>query len=164
MNLNKAFIIGNLTRDPETRSLPSGQTVVTFGVATNRRWTDPQGQRQEQTEFHNIVAFGKLAELCGQYLAKGRSTMIEGRLQTRSWQAQDGTKRNRTEIVADNIQFGPRTGGFSSPRSDDRVGAGNNEKETPRATIASAHPQQDNPPSIQYSDDSEPINPDEMPF
>lgn len=145
MNLNKAFIIGNLTRDPEMRTLPSGQPVVTFGVATNRRWTDPQGQRQEHAEFHNIVAFGKLAELCNQYLAKGRIAMIEGRLQTRSWQGQDGAKRNRTEIVADNIQFGPR--GSSEP--------------------SSPHAQSENHgPSSYQTEEVEPetINPDEMPF
>lgn len=112
MNLNKAFIIGNLTRDPEIKTLPSGQPVVNFGVATNRRWTDPQGTRQEHAEFHNIVAFGKLAELCSQYLSKGRVAMIEGRLQTRSWQDQkSGDKRYRTEIVAENVQFGAKPAG-----------------------------------------------------
>jgi single-strand DNA-binding protein len=153
MNLNKALIIGNLTRDPETRSLPSGQIVVTFGVATNRRWTDPQGQRQEHTEFHNIVTFGKLAELCSQYLAKGRVAMIEGRLQTRSWQGQDGAKRSRTEIVADNIQFGPRPAG----------GAYGNAGNSNQSVGGSQHGSSETP-SIQYTEDSEPINPDEMPF
>lgn len=147
MNLNKAFIIGNLTRDPEIRAIPSGQSVVNFGVATNRRWTDPQGQKQEHTEFHNVVAFGKLAELCNQYLAKGRIAMIEGRLQTRSWQAQDGTKRTRTEIVADNIQFGPR--GFSGSASSQ------NESSESREPAPSHHAEEAEP---------ETIDPDEMPF
>lgn len=103
MNLNKAMIIGNLTRNPETRTTPNGQTVCSFGVATNRIWTNAQGQKQESVEFHNIIAWGKLAEICGQYLTKGRKVYIEGRLQTREWEGQDGTKRNRTEIVAENM-------------------------------------------------------------
>lgn len=108
MNLNKAIVAGNLTRDPEVRAIPSGQTVVSFNVATNRAWTDRNGQKQESAEFHNIVAFGKLADICSRYLAKGRLVLIEGRIQTRSWQGQDGLKRYRTEIIADNMQMGPR--------------------------------------------------------
>jgi single-strand DNA-binding protein len=103
MNLNRAMIIGNLTRDPESRTTPTGQTVTNFGVATNHSWTDASGQRQEKVEYHNIVAWGKLAEICNQYLGKGRKVFIEGRLQTREWEAQDGSKRNRTEIVAENM-------------------------------------------------------------
>jgi len=111
MNLNKAFIVGRLTRDPETRALPSGQSVCSFSMATNRVWTDQSGNKQESTEFHNIVAFGKLAEICSSYLNKGRLIMIEGRIQTRSWEGKDdGIKRYRTEIVADNMQMGPRPG------------------------------------------------------
>ncbi len=97
------MIIGNVTRDPEVRTTPTGQTVCSFGVATNQQWTDAQGQKQQRTEFHNVVAWGKLAEICGQYLGKGRKTYIEGRLQTREWEGPDGQKRNRTEIVADNM-------------------------------------------------------------
>ena len=108
MNLNKAYIIGNLTRDPETRSLPSGQSVVSFSVATNRTWTDQSGQKQTAVEYHNIVAFGKLADICSRYLSKGRLVLIEGRIQNRSWNSPDGQKRNRTEIVAENMQMGPR--------------------------------------------------------
>ncbi len=103
MDLNRATIIGNVTRDPEQRTIASGQTVCSFGIATNMQWTDASGQKQQRAEFHNIVAWGKLAEICGQYLAKGRKVYIEGRLQTREWEAQDGAKRNRTEIVADNM-------------------------------------------------------------
>jgi len=109
MNFNKAVVVGNLTRDPEVRNLPSGQSVASFGVATNRVWTDQNGNRQEATEFHNVVAFGKLADICSRYLSRGRLVLIEGRIQTRSWQGQDGNKRYRTEIVADNMQMGPRT-------------------------------------------------------
>lgn len=103
MSLNRAQIIGNLTRDPELRTTPNGTNVCTFGVATNRVYTDAQGQKQDQAEFHNIVAWAKLAEICGQYLAKGRRVFIEGRLQTREWQGQDGMKRRTTEIVAEDM-------------------------------------------------------------
>lgn len=103
MTLNKVLLIGNLTRDPETRSTPSGQTVTTFGLATSRQWTDSTGARKEKTEFHNIVAWAKLAEICQQFLAKGRKIYLEGRLQTRDWTGDDGQKRYRTEIVAENM-------------------------------------------------------------
>jgi len=108
MNLNKVFIIGNLTRDVELRTTPSGQSVATLGVATNRFWTDKSGQKQQDVEFHNVVVWGKQAEIANQYLAKGRMVMIEGRLRTRSWDAPDGQKRYRTEVIAERIQFGPR--------------------------------------------------------
>lgn len=103
MNLNKAMIIGNLTRDPDIRTTPSGVTVANFGVATNLVWTDQSGQKQEKPEFHNVVAWRKLADICGQYLKKGSKVYIEGRLQTRSWDDQNSIKRFRTEIIADNM-------------------------------------------------------------
>lgn len=103
MNLNKAMIIGNLTRDPEVKTTPSGQNVASFSVATNRVWTNAQGQKQEAVEYHNIVAWGKLAEICGQYLNRGKKVYIEGRIQTRDWEGQDGVKRYRTEIIAENM-------------------------------------------------------------
>lgn len=105
MYLNKVLLYGNLTRDPEVRALPSGQQVVTFGMATNRTYKDKSGAQKDMTEFHNIVAFGRVAEVMGQYLKKGRPVYVEGRLQTRSWEA-DGQKKYRTEIVVDNFQFG----------------------------------------------------------
>lgn len=104
------MLIGNATRDPETRTTPNGQTVSSFGIATTRVWTDQAGTRQEKTEFHQIVAWGKLAEICGQYLAKGRKAYIEGRLQTRDWTGEDGVKRYRTEIIAENVIFLDRAG------------------------------------------------------
>lgn len=107
MYLNKVFVCGNLTRDPELRALPSGASVASFSVATNRVWKDQSGQKQEDTEFHNVVVFGKQAETVNQYLTKGSQVLIEGRLQTRSWEA-DGQKKYRTEIVADRVQFGAR--------------------------------------------------------
>ena len=115
MNLNKVFILGNLTRDPELRQTPSGQNVASFGVATNRMWTDRSGVKQNQTEFHNVVLWGRLAEIAHQYLAKGRLVFIEGRLNTRTWQDQSGQKRNRTEIIAENMQLGPRFASYPNP-------------------------------------------------
>jgi len=110
MNLNRAQIIGNLTRDPEMRTIPTGQNVCNFSIATSTQWTNAQGQKQERTEYHPIVAWGRLAEICGQYMAKGRKVFVEGRLQTREWEAQDGTKKQRTKIVAENIILLDRPG------------------------------------------------------
>lgn len=110
MSLNRAQLIGNLTRDPEVRQVPGGATVTTFGIATNFSWTDQSGQKQDKAEFHNIVAWRKLGEICGQYLKKGSKVYIEGRIQTREWEAEDGTKRYRTEIVADNMIMLDRKG------------------------------------------------------
>jgi len=111
MYLNKALIIGNLTRDPEMKALPSGMQVTSFSVATNRVWKDKAGAKQESVDYHNIVVFGKQAETSAQYLKKGQSVLIEGRIQTRSWDGTDGKKQYRTEIVADRVQFGQKTGG-----------------------------------------------------
>ncbi len=109
MNLNKVFLIGRLTKDPETRSTPSGQTVCSFSLATNRIWNNKEtNQKEEKTEFHNIVLWGRLAEIASQYLTKGSLVLVEGRLQTRNWEDQSGNKKYRTEIVAENIQLGPK--------------------------------------------------------
>lgn len=112
-SLNRATILGNLTRDPEVKKTTSGQSVCTFGVATNRTWNDSTGAKQEASEFHNVVAWGKLAEICGQYLTKGKKVYIEGRLQTRDWEGQDGIKRYRTEIITENMIMLDRAGGPS---------------------------------------------------
>jgi len=132
MSLNRAQIIGNLTRDPELRNTTSGQSVTNFTVATSSQWTDPQGAKQERSEFHPIVAWGKLAEICSQYLAKGRKVYVEGRLQTREWETPDGQKRQRTEIVAENmimLDRAPQGGGIAgqaptvrAPAMDQGVG------------------------------------------
>jgi single-strand DNA-binding protein len=103
MDLNKVMIIGRLTRDPELRSTPSGANVASFSIATNLVWTDQSGQKQEKVEFHNIVAWSRLAEICGQYLKKGSKIYAEGRLQTRDWVGQDNVKRYRTEIIMNNM-------------------------------------------------------------
>jgi single-strand DNA-binding protein len=151
MYLNKAIIIGNLTRDPEIRALPSGQKVCSFSVATNRTWKDKDGNKQEGTEYHNVVVFGKQAETSGQYLKKGQSVLVEGRMQTRSWDAGDGSKKYKTEIVADRVQFGPKasgseySGGVAHP-------------------VKKAVPAQENnePGQIDYPEEE--INPDDIPF
>lgn len=152
MYINKAFIYGNLTRDPEVKSLPSGQMVANFSIATNRVWKDREGRKQESVEYHNVVTFGRQAELVGQYLKKGSSAFIEGRLQTRSWEGQDGNKKYRTEIIVDNLQFGPRAGGsFDSSGSDDRK----NDK-------AENGGEQSEPDAIEYPEED--INPEDIPF
>lgn len=152
MYLNKVFILGNLTRDPELKAMPSGVNVCNFSVATNRVFKDRNGQKQEQTEFHNIVAFGRSADIIGQYLKKGSSVLVEGRIQTRSWE-KDGKKNYRTEVIADNIQLGPRSqGGGGGARPAD---TGHSE----------APPQDDAPsagPGIDYPKDE--INPEDIPF
>ena len=115
MNLNKVFLIGRLTQDPDVKTTPSGQIVCTFGLATNRVWTDKQtGQKMEKTDFHNIVLWGKLAETASQYLMKGNLLLVEGRLQTRNWEDANGIKKYKTEIVAENIQLGPKQGNYSN--------------------------------------------------
>ena len=117
MYLNKAIVIGNLTRDPEIKALPSGVKVASFSVATNRVWKDKNGVKQENVDYHNIVVFGRQAEIVGQYMKKGSSILVEGRMQTRSWDDAAGVKKYRTEIIAERIQFGPRKegGGSYSP-------------------------------------------------
>lgn len=121
MNLNKVFLIGRLAADPESRTTPSGQTVTTVRLATNRVWNNrATGEKQEQVEFHTIIAWGNLAEIVSKYLRKGQLALFEGRLQTRSWQGSDGVKRYRTEIVAEGMQLGPKamnTGGSYQPNT-----------------------------------------------
>ena len=116
MDLNRVTLIGNLTRDPELRNTPNGKTVASMSIATNRFWTDAQGQKQKEAEFHNIVMWSKLAEIAAQYLHRGSKVYMEGRLQTREWTGQDGIKRYRTEIVADNMIMlnGPSGGADAS--------------------------------------------------
>lgn len=120
MYLNKVILIGNLTRDPELKAIPSGNKVCTFGLATNRVYRDANGVRQEKTDFHNIVVWGKTAENVATYMKKGSQILVEGRLETRSWDdASTGTKKYRTEIIADTIQFGSKNSGpSSSPNSN----------------------------------------------
>ncbi|OGN08478.1 MAG: hypothetical protein A2750_02055 [Candidatus Yanofskybacteria bacterium RIFCSPHIGHO2_01_FULL_45_42] len=116
MNLNKVYLIGRLTQDPETRAIPSGQTVTTLRMATNRVWND-NGQKKEVAEYHTIVAWGRIGEIASQYLRRGGLLMVEGRIQTRSWTGQDNVKRYMTEVVAESLQLGPRSG---NPEADAR--------------------------------------------
>lgn len=121
-SLNRAMLIGNLTRDPELRKTTNGQSVASFSIATNRSFTTQTGERKEQADYHNIVAWGRLAEICGQYLVKGKKVYVDGRIQNREWQGTDGQKRYRTEIVVDNMVMLDRAGGaggsFTKPSSD----------------------------------------------
>ena len=149
MYLNKVMLYGNLTRDPELRALPSGMNVCNFSVATNRVYRDRDGKKQEQTDFHNVVVFGRQADTVAQYLKKGSSVFVEGRLQTRSWDDKtSGEKKYRTEVVADRVQFGPRAGGG---------GGGTREKDAPEEEVSSS-----NGSGIDYPKDD--INPDDIPF
>jgi len=113
-SLNKVQLIGNLTKDPELRQTPNGNSVCSYTIATNLTWKDANGQKQDKAEFHNIVSWGKLAEICGQYLQKGKKVYVEGRLQTRDWEAEDGSKRYKTEIVAENMIMLSQAGGMDS--------------------------------------------------
>ena len=154
MYLNKAIIVGNLTRDPEKKALPSGTTVTTFGIATNRVWKDQAGAKQEAVEYHNIVVFGRQAETSAEYLKKGQNVMIEGRIQTRSWEGDDGKKNYRTEIVADRVQFGAKSGGALS-------GAGQGAS-APSPDEASQEAPKNDAPDIEYPEEE--INPEDIPF
>jgi len=149
MYLNKVLLIGNLTRDPELKALPSGSKVASFGIATNRVFKDKEGNRQESTEFHNIVVFGRTAETVAQYMKKGSQIYLEGRLQTRSWDDKSGEKKYRTEIVADTIQFGNRPTGTSTG-APGKVG---DKDSVPAGGLSE---------KIEYP--SEEINPDDIPF
>ena len=160
-SLNRATIVGNLTRDPEVRFIPSGQAVCDFSVATNRRWKDKDGNQQEATEFHNVVAWGKLAELAPQMLHKGNKVYVEGRLQTRSWDGQDGSKKNRTEIVIENfIPLTPKgSSSFSDGPATDTADAVN---DTPSAAKTEVKKEiKDKKETVDSTDE---INLDEIPF
>jgi len=156
-SFNQAIVMGNLTRDPELRTTPSGQSVASFAVATNRSWVDGSGERKEAAEYHEIVAWGKLGELANQYLSKGRKVMVVGRLQTQSWE-KDGVKRQRTEIVANDINFLDRPGEGSG---SDHVPA---EPAAASSEPAPAKPKKDKDVVIEDLGDDEPVNLDEIPF
>lgn len=153
MYINKVFLFGNLTRDPELRALPSGMNVASFSVATNRVYKDRDGKKQEQTDFHNVVVFGRQADTINQYLKKGSSVFVEGRMQTRSWE-KDGKKNYRTEVIADRIQFGPRAGGGGGGAG----GRGRQEEEMGGRDDDSGS----SGTGIDYPKDE--INPDDIPF
>lgn len=148
MYINKVMLFGNLTRDPELRALPSGMNVCSFSIATNRTYKDRDGKKQEQTDFHNVVVFGRQADTVSQYLKKGSSAYIEGRMQTRSWDDKSsGEKKYRTEVVADRVQFGPKSGGS---------GGGSRRAESEEESSSGGGA------GIEYPKDD--INPDDIPF
>lgn len=150
MYLNKAFIIGNLTRDPELKAIPSGIKVCSFSVATNRVWKDKNGAKQEAADYHNVVVFGRQAETVAQYMKKGSQVMIEGRMQTRSWDdATTNTKKYRTEVIADRVQFGS-TGGPSAST------------QRPNTSGPTAQAEDDSLDTIEYPDEQ--INAEDIPF
>ncbi|MEK7089119.1 MAG: single-stranded DNA-binding protein [Patescibacteria group bacterium] len=151
MYLNKAIVIGNLTRDPELRSLPSGIKVCSFSLATNRVWKDKNGARQESADYHNVVVFGRQAETVAQYMKKGSSILVEGRMQTRSWEDKtSGEKKYRTEIVADRTQFGPKSGSTNASVQSAGSDKALNEKDSKEID------------TIEYPEED--INPEDIPF
>lgn len=155
MYINKAIIVGNLTRDPELKSLPSGQKVCSFSVATNRTWKDQAGQKQEAVDYHNIACFGKQADIVSQWMKKGSQIYVEGRLTTRSWDDKDtGKKMYRTEIIAENVQFG-------SKKDNNQSGANPTSPSATRDTANEKVQLDDNLGTIDYGDS---INPEDIPF
>ena len=151
MYLNKVIIVGNLTRDPELTAIPSGQKVCKFGVATNRVWKDKSGAKQESVSYHNIVVWGRQAETSAQYLKKGQQVMIEGRIETRSWDDKTtGEKKYRTEIIADRVQFGAKSGGAGTPG-----GTSSNSSVKPASNSQEVD-------TIEYPEED--INPEDIPF
>lgn len=161
-SLNRVELIGNLTRDPELRYTPQGTAVCTFGVATNRTWQTDSGEKKEDTEFHRVVAWNKLAELCSQLLTKGRKVYIEGRLQTRSWTGQDGAQRSTTEIVANDMLIldSRRTGFEEEYASEASEGADEQQVEKPTQKKVAKKEE----PPVADSQIEEDINPDDIPF
>ena len=151
MYLNKALLIGNLTRDPEVRAMPNGNKVTSFSIATNRVWKDKDGNKQESSDFHNIVVFGRQAETSAQYLKKGQNVMIEGRMQTRSWE-QEGQKKYRTEIIADRVQFGPKAMGGGPSTSSGQASSGQSHEQPAPPAIE----------TIEYPEEAS--NPEDIPF
>jgi len=157
MSLNKVQLIGNLTRDPEMKQIPGGQVVTTFSLATNLSWTDASGRKQDKAEYHNIVAWRKLAEICGQYLKKGGKVYIEGRIQTRSWEAEDGSKKYRTEIVADNMIMLDRKGDATTMAPSPNAGIAQ------QAPVQGATPQPTASPAQQATTPASQVTPTETP-
>jgi single-strand DNA-binding protein len=156
MYINKVFLYGNLTRQPELRVSPSGSKVCSFSIATNRRYRDQVGNWNEASEYHSLVAFGRSAELISQYLTTGSSAFIEGRLQTRSWEGPDGKKNFRTEIVVEQVQFGPRRPG------DGQQAGGYHKDAASPADGGQTAPTHEELDTIEYP--TEDINPDDIPF
>ena len=171
MNVNKVILVGRLTRDPDMRTTPGGQSVATLSMATNNFWTDKSGNKQEKTEFHTVVLWGRLAEIAGQYLTKGQECFVEGRMQTREYTAKDGTQKRITEVVGENMQFGSRAQGSQ----------GSGQSGAPRAASAGASagggayagashhqqakaPVEEEIPTINLDDEKDDIRIEDVPF
>lgn len=167
MNVNKVILVGRLTRDPEMRTTPTGQAVTTLSMATNNFWTDKSGTRQERTEFHNVVLWGRLAEVASQYLTKGQECFVEGRLQTREYTAKDGTERKTTEIIGESMQLGSRAQG-NQGGSQSQSGGYNRPAAAPaaprRAQEQPHAPVEEEIPTINLDDEKEEIKIEDVPF
>ncbi|HLM83635.1 MAG TPA: single-stranded DNA-binding protein [Candidatus Bathyarchaeia archaeon] len=165
MSLNKVLLIGNLTRDPELRSTPSGQSVANFAIATNRVWKDPQtGERKEAAEFHNIVVWRRLAEIAGQYLRKGSKIFLEGRLQTRSWQDQSGNKKYMTEVIAENMQMLDRKPQGGAPYQPASQPYGSASAPSQSGANQPTPPQPEEIPTIQIDENQDEVKIEDIPF
>ncbi|OGI21086.1 MAG: hypothetical protein A3J06_03260 [Candidatus Moranbacteria bacterium RIFCSPLOWO2_02_FULL_48_19] len=160
--MNKAILVGRLTRDPDMRTTQSGQSVVTLSMATNNFWTDKSGTRQERTEFHNVVLWGRLAEIASQYLTKGQECFIEGRLQTREYTAKDGSQRRVTEIVGENMQLGNRAQGSSQGSA--RTGSAAVGAYAGAGQGRSKAPAEEEIPTINLDDEKSEIKIEDVPF
>jgi single-strand DNA-binding protein len=161
MDLNKVIIVGRVTADPQLRTTPGGQSVTTIGVATNRTWNDKNNQKQEETEFHNVVLWGRTAEVAAQFLTKGAMVLIEGRLRTRSWTDKQGQARKTTEIMAERMQLGPRPQGFS--QSSGGFAAASQPASQNGNGGAKSAPAEEEIPTIDLEEEGD-IKPDEIPF
>lgn len=168
MNVNKAIIVGRLTRDPEVRTTTSGQNVTSLSMATNHTWTDKGGQKQEKSEFHNVVLWGRLAEIAGQYLTKGQECYIEGRIQSRVYTDKAGVERKATEIVAENMQLGSRPqgqgGGGYAPRPASAPKAAAAGAGVGAVGASAALPREEEIPTINLDDEKEDIRIEDVPF
>lgn len=154
MNVNKVILVGRLTRDPEVRTTPSGQTVASIGLATGRTWTDKQGQKQEKTEFHNVVMWGRTAEVAGQYLVKGQEIFVEGRLESRKYTGKDGVERKVTDVIVESFQFGSKPQGASR---------GNYSAPAAQKSATQA-PKEEQIPTINLDDEQGEVRIEDVPF
>lgn len=158
MNVNKVLLVGRVTRDPELRTTPSGQTVTSLGIATNRFWKDKSGQRQEKTEFHNVILWGRMAEIAGQYLTKGQEAFIEGRLESRTYTGKDGIERKVTDVIGENLQLG------SKPQGRSTGGSSYNQQSPQSSTPTKTENPVEKIPTINIDEDQEEIRLEDVPF
>lgn len=164
MNVNKAILVGRLTRDPDMRTTPNGQSVATLSMATNNFWTDKSGTKQEKTEFHNVVLWGRLAEIAGQYLTKGQECFVEGRLQTREYTAKDGSLKKITEIVGETMQLGSRAQGSPQGAGMPRSTIGTERRSGNQTNTNASAPIEEEIPTINLDDEKDEIRIEDVPF